>query len=79
MKTALVQRPLINLFQPAWWIEIHTQRPACTYYFGPFDNEQEAKLSQPGFIDDLLHEKAQGITAELKQGCPKQLTIADDG
>ena len=57
-----------------WWVEIRTQVPACTYYFGPFDSEKEAKLSQPGYLSDL----AQGITAEVKKIHPKTLTIFDE-
>lgn len=29
-------------FGKSWWVEIKTSQPACTYYFGPFDTEDEA-------------------------------------
>ena len=61
-----------------WWIEIHTAAPCCTYYFGPFDSEREAKLSQGGYIEDLNQEKAQGIAIEIKQARPESLTIFDE-
>ncbi len=32
----------LNLFGLAYWIEIVTETPQCTYYFGPFLTEQEA-------------------------------------
>ena len=58
--------------QPAspWWIKIYTTIPSCTYYFGPFDSEAEAKGLQAGYVDDLLGEHAQGIGVEIKQCQP---------
>lgn len=62
----------------AWWIEIVTQEPACTYYFGPFISAKEAKLSQAGYIEDLEQEKAQGISVQIKQCQPLELTIFEE-
>lgn len=61
--------------QLPWRIEIRTKMPACIYYFGPFENKKEAMLSQHGYIEDLVEEKAQGITVELKKCQPQMLTI----
>ncbi len=61
-----------------WWLEIKTIVPSCTYYFGPFSTEKDAKLSEYGYIEDLLQEKAHGITVEIKQLKPKELTIDED-
>jgi hypothetical protein len=61
--------------QLPWWIEIRTKLPACIYYFGPFESKKEARLSQHGYIEDLVEEKAQGITVELKKCQPHMLTI----
>lgn len=58
-----------------WWIKIHTQIPQCLYYFGPFETEKEAQLSKSGYLEDLLTEKALGITVEIKQDQPQTLTI----
>ncbi len=63
--------------QSPWWIEIRTKMPTCTYYFGPFDSLQEASFSRHGYIKDLVEEKAQGITVELKRCQPQMLTISE--
>jgi hypothetical protein len=62
----------------AWWVEIVTEKPRCTYYFGPFLKFQEAQAAKPGYIEDLEQENAQGITASIKRCKPTVLTIADD-
>ncbi|MEH2394325.1 MAG: DUF1816 domain-containing protein [Nostoc sp.] len=72
---------LINTFDYlglAWWVEIGTQNPRCTYYFGPFLSSSEAKLSSTGYIEDLEVEGAQGIAVNVKRCKPNTLTIADD-
>lgn len=56
------------------WLEIKTDIPRCTYYFGPFDKELEAR-HQSGYIEDLLEEKAVNITARIKKTHPVNLTI----
>ncbi|MBR8840605.1 MAG: DUF1816 domain-containing protein [Stigonema ocellatum SAG 48.90 = DSM 106950] len=62
----------------AWWIEIATEKPHCIYYFGPFICPHEAQEAQPGYIQDLEEEKAQGITLNIKQFQPKNLMICED-
>ncbi|MBA3924475.1 MAG: DUF1816 domain-containing protein [Nostocaceae cyanobacterium] len=62
----------------AWWVEIITNKPQCTYYFGPFACFKEAELALPGYIEDLEDEAALGIAAEIKRYQPKDLTIFDD-
>jgi hypothetical protein len=59
----------------AWWVEVVTQQPDCTYYFGPFANAQEAEQAQDGYVQDLRQEGPQGITAQVKWCQPQQLTI----
>ena len=61
-----------------WWIEIQTKIPHCTYYFGPFDSLKEAQGHQPGYIEDLVEEKAQGISVKIKQNKPTLLTICEE-
>lgn len=61
-----------------WWVKISTTIPSCIYYFGPFDTFREARLSQTGYIDDLVEEKAQGITVEIKRCRPIEMTIFED-
>ena len=62
----------------AWWVEIITSQPACTYYFGTFITAKDAELSQNGYIEDLEEEKAQGIAVKIKQCQPINLTICQD-
>lgn len=62
----------------AWWIEVVTAQPYCTYYFGPFASAHEAELSQAGYLKDLEQEGAKGITAQIKWCKPSKLTIAED-
>ncbi|NWF57781.1 MAG: DUF1816 domain-containing protein [Fischerella sp.] len=72
---------LINAFQNfglAWWVEIVTQHPRCTYYFGPFLNSAEAKAAIKGYVEDLEQEGAQGIAVNVKRCKPEALTIAED-
>ena len=57
-----------------WWIEIKTTVPQCIYYFGPFNSYQEAEFNQPGYIEDLLKERAIDITVKIKKCQPTNLT-----
>ncbi|WP_448380664.1 DUF1816 domain-containing protein [Gloeomargarita sp.] len=59
----------------AWWVKIRTTRPACEYYFGPFATREEAAAAQPGYLEDLLGEQAEGITWEICQARPQVLTL----
>lgn len=72
---------LINAFQNfglAWWVEIVTRNPRCTYYFGPFLSSSDAKAALSGYVEDLENEGAQGIVINVKRCKPDALTIADD-
>lgn len=62
----------------AWWIEIKTTQPRCTYYFGPFETEVEAKEAYPGYVEDLNGEGATGIVVIIKRCHPKVLTICEE-
>ncbi|MBD1872639.1 DUF1816 domain-containing protein [Nodosilinea sp. FACHB-131] len=63
----------------AWWVEIKTSQPACTYYFGPFDSESEAHSAKGGYVEDLEQEGAQNIQlVVLLCSRPKQLTITEE-
>ncbi len=61
-----------------WWVEIKTTIPLCIYYFGPFHCKKAARLSQHGYIEDLVQEKAHGITVEIKRMQPEALTVCED-
>jgi len=72
---------LINTFDYiglACWVEIVTQNPRCTYYFGPFLSSSDARLASIGYIEDLEVEGAQGIVVHVKRCKPNTLTIAED-
>ena len=69
---------LSNILGLAWWVEITTQSPSCTYYFGPFLSESEAKKSSKGYVEDLEIEGAIGIIVNIKRCKPDVLTIAED-
>ncbi|MEQ8756360.1 MAG: DUF1816 domain-containing protein [Coleofasciculus sp. G1-WW12-02] len=72
---------LINTLQflgLAFWVEIITDDPQCTYYFGPFSSKQEAESAQGGYIEDLENEGAQGISVTIMRGKPIHLTIFDE-
>ena len=76
-----VKEFLINIFDSfgwAWWVEIVTQNPRCTYYFGPFLSVKEANAAKAGYMEDLEHEGAQGIAVTVKRCKPAKLTIFED-
>jgi Domain of unknown function (DUF1816) len=61
--------------QPMWWIKIYTIRPFCIYYFGPFNQIQEAQNSQFGYIDDLEKEDSKVVFKKLLWLNPQNLTV----
>lgn len=71
----LVFISLIFFQQQKWWIKIDTQSPSCTYYFGPFDSQEEARSHYQDYLLDLQMEGAEGITYSIEQSRPQQLTI----
>jgi hypothetical protein len=76
MKELLIN--LINVVGLAWWVEIITASPRCTYYFGPFLTAKEAEEAQDGYLQDLEEEGALGIRVEIKRCKPTELTISDE-
>ncbi|MBV9387858.1 MAG: DUF1816 domain-containing protein [Chroococcidiopsidaceae cyanobacterium CP_BM_ER_R8_30] len=72
----VAQEPLTSTLD--WWVEIVTQKPKCTYFFGPFVCAKEAELAIPGYVEDLEQESVQGIAIESKQCQPTELTICED-
>jgi hypothetical protein len=81
--TMLIDLDLLSPFRKhksqnlPWWIEVTTAQPACTYYFGPYSNQQEAVAQQQGFLEDLQSENAVGIKTHIKRTQPEQLTIVE--
>lgn len=68
---------LLQALGLAWWVEIKTDAPRCTYYFGPFASSSEAESARPGYVEDLEKENAKGIHVSIRRGKPDQLTIDD--
>lgn len=62
----------------AWWVEILTQKPKCTYFFGPFASAKEAGFAVPGYFENLEQKAAQRIAIVSKRYQPKELTIFED-
>lgn len=76
MKEFLIS--ILQFFGFAWWVEIVTENPRCTYYFGPFLTSKDATATQPGYIEDLEQEGAKSISVIVKRCKPASLTIYDD-
>lgn len=76
MKDLLIK--FINWLGLAYWAEIVTDYPRCTYYFGPFLTRDEALATQDGYVEDLQREEAQGIQVTVKRCKPNNLTIFDE-
>ena len=69
----------LNAYHQAWWIEILTAQPKCTYYFGPFADAWEAEVASKGFVEDLEGEFAQDIKIKIdRHSQPDLLTIEHD-
>jgi hypothetical protein len=68
----------LDLVGRAWWVEISTAEPKCTYYFGPFASAAVANLAQAGYVEDLESERAQVVKVQVKRCKPNRLTIDDD-
>ena len=77
MKEKFLQ--LLDFLGLAFWVEIGTTVPRCTYYFGPFISKAEAIGTKDGYLEDLLEEGAQGIQVQVKRCKPKNLTIFEEG
>lgn len=69
---------ILHFFGLAWWVEIVTDSPRCTYYFGPYFSAKEAEYNKAGYLEDLQQEGAKGIKVAVKRCKPGNLTIYDD-
>lgn len=65
----------LQFFGLAWWVEVVTEQPNCTYYFGPFASATDAKAHKSGYVEDLESEAAEGIHVGIKRCKPAQITI----
>lgn len=62
----------------AVWVEVVTESPRCTYYFGPFSSFPEAEAALPGYKEDLEAEGAVVVGSVTRRCKPEQLTIYDE-
>jgi Domain of unknown function (DUF1816) len=69
---------ILNFLGLAYWVEIVTDYPRCTYYFGPFLSYKEAQKAHGGYVEDLQQENAQGISVTIERTKPANLTIFDE-
>lgn len=69
---------LLEQLRLAWWLEVVTNNPYCTYYFGLFITESAAKVCQFGYIEDIAQEGAEISSVEVKRFQPKVLTVIND-
>jgi hypothetical protein len=76
MKEFLIS--LLDFLGFAYWVEIETKSPQCTYYFGPFLNAADAQVACQGYVDDLRQEGAQDLTVQVLRLKPDNLTVYDD-
>lgn len=76
MKELLID--LLNFFGLAFWVEIITQDPSCTYYFGPFLTAKEAHSAKVGYVEDIETEGANTHAVSVRRCKPSRLTVAED-
>ncbi|MCL1465467.1 DUF1816 domain-containing protein [Argonema galeatum] len=76
MKEILIN--ILNFFGLAWWVEVVTQNPDCTYYFGPFITSLDAEAQKSGYLEDLEIEGAQVAAVFIKRCKPVKLTIDEE-
>lgn len=69
---------ILEFFGQAWWIEVKTQFPRCSYYFGPFVRKREAEKWKPGYIKDLEGEGAEIVSLVIKRCKPAILTQVEE-
>ncbi|MEB3278730.1 MAG: DUF1816 domain-containing protein [Lyngbya sp.] len=76
MKELLIN--LLNFFGLAFWVQIITEDPNCTYYFGPFLTRQEAQAAKVGYVEDIESEGASTYSVSVRRCKPSRLTVAED-
>ncbi|MGB3493514.1 MAG: DUF1816 domain-containing protein [Elainellaceae cyanobacterium] len=74
MNISHLQYSTQQLAQQKWWVKIQTKTPDCTYYFGSFNQKEEAENLQMDYVDNLVREGAKEITVNLENCCPQELT-----
>jgi hypothetical protein len=79
MNSTLTERKLSTTVSTSqelmWWTKLYTKNPFCIYYFGPFEQAEEARKSQYGYIEDLENEDATVVFVKILQINPQDLTV----
>ena len=63
----LLAQPASSTRPGEWWVEVDTDSPKRTYYFGPYDSRQQASDKSNGYIRDLEKKGAKKISINIKQ------------
>lgn len=61
-----------------WWIKITTFHPTCIYYFGPFQNFEEAAKKCPDYVQNLIDDGNQKMSIVIKRCLPAELIKWDE-
>ena len=62
-----------------WWVEVDTDSPKRTYYFGPYDSREEASNQTTSYIRNLEKKGAKKISINIKQGRqPTELRASEE-
>ena len=62
-----------------WWVEVHTDLPKRTYYFGPYESKDKAYDNTKGYVADLKKKGSKKISINIKQRQQStQLTATDE-
>jgi len=73
----MLKEPVVSVLEQlklALWVEVVTEQPQCTYYFGPCQLK-----SRFGYIEDLKQESAQVIAVTFNRVQPRELTNREGG
>ncbi|MEK0184404.1 DUF1816 domain-containing protein [Microcoleus anatoxicus] len=75
----ILTQPMSSGRNRDWWVEVDTDSPNRTYYFGPYRSKDEAENSTIGYIRDLERKGAKKISIDIKQGRqPSQLQTSEE-
>ncbi len=76
---SILTQPMVSARGREWWVEVETDSPKRTYYFGPYDNKDEASNNTSSYITDLEKKGAKNIRINIKQGRePSQLKASEE-
>ncbi|WP_341737125.1 DUF1816 domain-containing protein [Microcoleus sp. CAWBG640] len=79
MTFLILTQPMSSGRNRDWWVEVDTDSPNRTYYFGPYRSKDEAENSTIGYIRDLERKGAKKISIDIKQGRqPSQLQTSEE-